>query len=32
MDQASHNKIVSFICGIADEVLHDLYARGEYRA
>jgi len=31
MDQASHNKIVSFIWGIADDVLRDLYARGKYR-
>ena len=31
MDQATHNKIVSFIWGIADDVLRDLYKRGEYR-
>lgn len=31
MDQASHNKIVSFIWSIADDVLRDLYARGKYR-
>jgi len=31
MDQASHNKIVSFIWGIADDVLRDLFVRGKYR-
>src|SRR5213594_2908288 len=31
MDQATHNKIVSFIWGIADDVLRDLYVRGKYR-
>jgi len=31
MDQASHNKIISFIWGIADDVLRDLYPRGKYR-
>ncbi|HQZ67491.1 MAG TPA: type I restriction-modification system subunit M N-terminal domain-containing protein, partial [Planctomycetaceae bacterium] len=30
MDQATHNKIVSFICGIADDVLRDLFKRGKY--
>src|SRR6266545_8026955 len=30
MDQASHNKIVSFIWGIADDVLRDLFKRGKY--
>lgn len=30
MDQATHNKIVSFIWGIADEVLRDLFKRGKY--
>ena len=25
MDQATHNKIVSFIWGIADDVLRDLF-------
>jgi len=30
MDQATHNKIVSFIMGIADDVLRDLYRRGKY--
>ena len=28
MDQATHNKIVSFIWGIADDVLRDLKSRG----
>ena len=31
MDQATHNKIVSFIWGIADDVLRDVYTRGKYR-
>lgn len=31
MDQASHNKIVSLIWGIADDVLRDLFVRGKYR-
>ena len=31
MDQASHNKIVSFIWGIADDVLRDVFVRGKYR-
>ena len=30
MDQAAHNKIVSFIWGIADDVLRDLFKRGKY--
>ena len=30
MDQASHNKIISFIWGIADDVLRDLFKRGKY--
>jgi type I restriction enzyme M protein len=30
MDQANHNKIVSFIWGIADDVLRDLFKRGKY--
>src|SRR5213080_5004706 len=30
MDQATHNKIVSFIWGIADDVLRDLSKRGKY--
>jgi type I restriction enzyme M protein len=31
MDQATHNKIVSFIWVIADDVLRDLFVRGKYR-
>ena len=31
VDQAVHNKIVSFIWGIADDVLRDLFVRGKYR-
>lgn len=31
MDQVTHNKIVSFIWGIADDVLRDLFVRGKYR-
>jgi len=30
VDQATHNKIVSFIWGIADDVLRDLFRRGKY--
>jgi type I restriction enzyme M protein len=30
LDQAAHNKIVSFIWGIADDVLRDLFKRGKY--
>src|SRR6202453_2946104 len=30
MDQVTHNKIVSFIWGIADDVLLDLFKRGKY--
>ena len=30
MDQATHNNIVSFIWGIADDVLRDLFRRGKY--
>lgn len=30
MDQATHNKILSFIWGIADDVLRDLFKRGKY--
>jgi len=30
MDQATHNKIVSFIWGLADDVLRDLFKRGKY--
>ena len=29
-NQATHNKIVSFIWGIADDVLRDLFRRGKY--
>lgn len=29
VDQATHNKIVSFIWGIADDVLRDLFKRGK---
>ncbi len=31
MDQAIHNKVVSFIWGIADDVLRDVFVRGKYR-
>src|SRR5712692_1214835 len=30
VDQATHNRIVSFIWGIADDVLRDLFRRGKY--
>src|SRR5258708_9797052 len=30
MDQSTHNRIVSFIWGIADDVLRDLFKRGKY--
>ena len=30
MYQATHNKIVSFIWGVADDVLRDLFKRGKY--
>jgi type I restriction enzyme M protein len=30
LNQATHNKIVSFIWGIADDVLRDLFRRGKY--
>jgi hypothetical protein len=30
LDQAAHNKIVSFLWGIADDVLRDLFKRGKY--
>ncbi len=30
MEQVTHNKIVSFIWGIADDVLRDLFKRGKY--
>ena len=31
MDSSVHNSIVSFIWGIADDVLRDVYQRGKYR-
>jgi type I restriction enzyme M protein len=31
MERPAHNKIVSFIWGIADDVLRDLFVRGKYR-
>ena len=31
MDRAQHAKIVSFLWGIADDVLRDVYVRGKYR-
>jgi type I restriction enzyme M protein len=31
MDSALHSRIISFIWGIADDVLRDLYVRGKYR-
>ena len=30
MDHATHNKIVSFIWGVADDILRDLFKRGKY--
>jgi type I restriction enzyme M protein len=30
MDQATHNRIISFLWGIADDVLRDLFKRGKY--
>jgi len=30
MDQTTHNEVVSFIRGIADDVLRDLFKRGKY--
>jgi type I restriction enzyme M protein len=30
MDQATHSRIVSFLWGIADDVLRDLFKRGKY--
>src|ERR1035437_8591896 len=30
MDQTTHNKVVSFLWGIADDVLRDLFKRGKY--
>ena len=31
MDNATHNQIISFIWGIADDCLRDIYVRGKYR-
>ncbi len=31
MDNETHNRIVSFIWGIADDCLRDIYVRGKYR-
>ena len=31
MKNKAHNKIVSFIWGIADDVLRDVFVRGKYR-
>src|SRR5713101_441263 len=31
MDHTQHNGIVSFLWGIADDVLRDVYVRGKYR-
>jgi len=31
MNQAVHNKLISFIWGIADDCLRDVYVRGKYR-
>lgn len=31
MDHSAHNQIVSFIWGIADDILRDVYNRGKYR-
>ncbi|CAN5910657.1 class I SAM-dependent DNA methyltransferase [soil metagenome] len=31
MDHATHNALVNFIWGIADDVLRDVYVRGKYR-
>jgi type I restriction enzyme M protein len=31
MNQKVHNQIVSFIWGIADDVLRDVFVRGKYR-
>ena len=31
MNQAVHNKLVSFIWSIADDCLRDIYVRGKYR-
>ena len=31
MDHATHSNMVNFIFGIADDVLRDIYVRGNYR-
>ena len=31
MNHSVHNQIVSFIWGIADDVLRDIFVRGKYR-
>ena len=31
MDHTTHNQIVSFIWGLADNVWRDVYVRGKYR-
>jgi len=31
MNHFTHNAIVNFIWGIADDVLRDVYVRGKYR-
>ncbi len=31
MNYTQHNSLVSFIWGIADDVLRDVYVRGKYR-
>lgn len=31
VNSATHSRIASFIWGIADDVLRDLYVRGKYR-
>ena len=31
MNQAAHNKLISFIWSIADDCLRDVYVRGKYR-
>jgi len=31
MNHTVHNKLVSFICAIADDCLRDVYVRGKYR-
>ena len=31
MKNKAHNKVISFIWGIADDVLRDVFVRGKYR-